>query len=194
LLAKLTAALAAFGPWGVVLLAFIDSAGIPIAMGMDALVVFVAVTAPEKAYLTALLAVLGSAVGNLTLFIASRKGAQRITRSREAEKPGRFREWFERYGLLTVFVPALSPIPMPLKFFVVSAGAMRTSPIAFMAVILLARVLRYFGEAWLGIRLGQDANAFLLRNAWPLTGAVLALAFVLYLIARFMARDGKSAA
>jgi len=47
MLAKLTAALIAFGPIGILILAFIDSAGIPVASGMDALVIVVAAKAPR---------------------------------------------------------------------------------------------------------------------------------------------------
>src|ERR1022692_353342 len=45
MLAKLTAVLIAYGPAGILVLAFIDSAGIPVASGMDALVILVAAKA-----------------------------------------------------------------------------------------------------------------------------------------------------
>jgi len=58
--------------------------------------------------------------------------------------------------MLTVFIPAVTPVlPLPLKVFVVSAGALKTPFSKFLAVILLARVIRYFGEAYLGILLGE---------------------------------------
>ena len=57
---------------------------------------------------------------------------------------------------------------------------MRTPFSQFFAVVLAARMLRYFGEAYLGVRMGQDAQGFLLRNGWTLTGAALALGFVLF--------------
>jgi hypothetical protein len=59
LLSKVVAALIAFGPWGVFLLGFIDSLGIPLPATMDALLVLVAVKAPQRAYFTALMGVLG---------------------------------------------------------------------------------------------------------------------------------------
>jgi len=55
-------------------------------------------------------------------------------------------------------------IPLPLKVFVISAGALRTPFARFLAVILVARVIRFFGEAWLGLQLGRDAQGFLIRN------------------------------
>ena len=71
MLARLTALLVSYGPLGILLLAFIDSAGIPVASGMDALVILVAVKAPSRAYFAASLGVLGSLIGNLVLFMAA---------------------------------------------------------------------------------------------------------------------------
>ena len=81
-------------------------------------------------------------------------------------KGAKFRGWFKRYGLITVFIPALMPIPMPLKLFVISAGVTGTSMTQFVSVILAARILRYFGAAWLGVTLGRESATFLKIHAW----------------------------
>ncbi len=53
------------------------------------------------------------------------------------DKPQKFRQWFQRYGLVTVFIPAVVPfIPLPLKVFVVSAGVLHTGLAQFLAVML----------------------------------------------------------
>jgi membrane protein DedA with SNARE-associated domain len=83
-------------------------------------------------------------------------------------------------------------VPFPLKVFVMSAGAMRTSWAKFVAVIVVARVIRYFGEAYLGLHLGDHAEAFLRRNAWSLLGAAMAMATGIYLAIRFGDRRGES--
>src|ERR1035441_1771443 len=143
MLAKLTAALIAYGPLGILVLAFIDSAGIPMASGMDALVILVAAKAPSRALIAASMAVLGSLIGNVVLFMAARTGARRFVK--DVPQPGdkrRFREWFKRYGLLTIFIPAMMPIPLPLKVFVISAAAVGTPLWTFVLVILLGRSLR----------------------------------------------------
>jgi len=62
---------------------------------------------------------------------------------------------------------------------VISAGAMHTPVSRFLAVVLSARVIRYFGEAYLGIRLGGDAHSFLLHNGWNIAGIAVAMALVL---------------
>ena len=109
-------------------------------------------------------------------------------------KPRRFREWFQRYGLVTVFIPAAVPLlPLPLKVFVISAGVLHTPLGKFLAVILVARLLRYFGDAWLGIRLGSGAPAFLARNAWTLAGIALAVSALFFLWIRWTGRKNRAA-
>jgi membrane protein DedA with SNARE-associated domain len=182
----LTRALIAFGPLGVFALALIDSTGIPIAQGVDALVVFLAVQSPKNAWLSALLAVLGSTIGTMILFFAARKGGQRfLDKSATSTRAQKFRNWFVRYGLVTVFVPAFIPFPMPLKLFVISAGVLGTRPAAFLAVILLARALRYGGEVWLGLALGHNSIDFLKTHVWHFALGGVLLFLALYLLVRF---------
>jgi membrane protein DedA with SNARE-associated domain len=87
--------------------------------------------------------------------------------------------------LLTVFVPAVVPLlPLPLKIFVISAGALQTPFNRFVAAITTARVIRYFGLAYLSIQLGADAEGFLRRNAWTMIGVAIAVALLLYFVMR----------
>jgi membrane protein DedA with SNARE-associated domain len=94
---------------------------------------------------------------------------------------------------VTVFIPAAIPVlPLPLKVFVVSAAYLRTPLRRFFLVILLARVIRYFGDAYLGMRLGAGAQPFLARNAWTLAGIAVAAAAALFLLIHWKSR-GRSA-
>jgi len=184
---KLSTALLAVGPFGILMVALLDSSLVPIPAGVDVLVLTVAVNDPRLAYLAAFMAVLGSSVGNLVLFLAARHGTRwlikDVTPSPRAQK---FHDWFHRYGLVTVFVPCVTPvIPFPLKVFVVSAGMLRTHLSRFLLVVLVARVMRYFGVAWLGLHLGPHADAFLQRNAWSLLAAALGMALLFYVAIRF---------
>ena len=194
---RLTAALLAFGPFGILLVALLDSLVIPLPAGVDVLVLTIAVeyvNDPQRAYFAAFMAVIGSTAGNIALFLAARHGTRwlikDVTPSPRAQK---FHDWFHRYGLLTVFVPCVTPvIPFPLKVFVVSAGALRTPLSKFILVVVTARILRYFGEAWLGLNLGPHAEAFLRRNAWSLLGAALAMAMIFYVAIRWNERRRES--
>jgi len=189
----LSEALVRFGPLGVFVLAVLDSAGVPLPAAMDLLLMFVAYKSPDRAYLTAAMATLGSLGGNLTLFLLSRHGVRRFLKAPVPGKPGRFGGWFDRYGLVTVFIPALLPIPLPLKAFVISAGVLRTPLAQFVAVILVARVIRYFGEAYLGIRLGLGAQDYLKHNAWTLAGVAVGLALAMGLLLRLAERRRAAA-
>jgi membrane protein YqaA with SNARE-associated domain len=182
-----------FGPVGVFLLAILESSGLPIPAILDVSLTLLAWKSPERAYLAAALAVAGSWIGNLGLFSAARFGGSRWIKAPDPETPHRFRHWFQRYGLITVFVPAILPIPLPLKVFVISAGVLRTSLARFIAVVVVARVIRYFGLAWLGVRLGRDAPGFLQRNVWTFTGAAAALVLVLFVLVRLADRRADRA-
>lgn len=176
----------AFGPPGVFLLAILDSLGVPLPGAMDFVVVSMAWNAPRLAWLTALLAVLGSMGGNLSLFYLCRYGGRRFVKTPEPGDPQKFRRWFHRYGLVTVFIPALLPIPpLPLKVFVVSAGVLHTPWRRFFLVVLAARIMRYGGEAYLGAKLGENGAAFLLHNAWTFVGITLALALALLFLIKW---------
>jgi membrane protein YqaA with SNARE-associated domain len=160
-------------------LALLDSMGVPLPTATDFVLLTIGITGDSgAAYFAAFMACVGSLVGNVFLFQMVRQGRRLV--AREDAAPGRFQSWFQQYGLLTVFVPAVVPIvPLPLKVFVISAGAFRTPFLRFMSVIVVARVIRYFGLAYLALQLGADAEGFLRRNAWTMIGIALAAALVL---------------
>jgi membrane protein YqaA with SNARE-associated domain len=133
------------------------------------------------------LASAGSIAGNVILFQAVRHGRNLF--GRKQSDPGKFQAWFQRYGLLTVFVPALVPfVPLPLKVFVISAAAFRAPFPTFLAVITVARVIRYFGIAYLALQLGADAKGFLTRNGWTIAGVAIGVAYLLYIAMRWSDR------
>ena len=182
LLRNLANFLVAIGPGGLLVLAFLDSTGVPIPNALDAYLVFLAARDPGRAYWYAAVAVTGSIIGNAALFLVARRGGRRFLQRAEHGRSQRFRRWFDRFGLVTVFVPCLMPIPMPLKIFVICAGALETHLLTFLVVILLARLGRYFGEAWLGVRLGQESSAFLRTHIWQFVIAAIALFAALSLL------------
>ena len=186
-----TAALGAYGPWGIFLLNVMDSLGVPLPAALDVALITIAagsVNYPRFAWFAAAMAVLGSIVGNVALFWAARRGAGWLRQSEpEPGKPHRFRNWFDQYGLLTVFVPAVTPIvPLPLKVFVIMAAAMRISFVRFLLVILVGRCVRCFGLVYLGLLLGKDAHEALARHGWTLAGLALAVGAAGYLLARYI--------
>jgi membrane protein YqaA with SNARE-associated domain len=189
-LRTVTKTLIAWGPAGVFLLAILDSSGVPLPGGVDALILVVAALDPPSAYWSATLAIIGSTLGSLFLFWLGFRGGQRFLERRTATVRGqRMLLWYSRYGLLTVFIPALVPIPMPLKLFVLCAGALGVSAMQFMLVILAARIPRYLGLAYLGAELGKDAPGYLRAHGWHLALAAVVLFVFLYLLIRLRNRS-----
>ncbi|MBI3209376.1 MAG: VTT domain-containing protein [Candidatus Solibacter usitatus] len=175
--------LTSWGPAGVFLLAVLDSAGIPLPAAVDALVVATAAVHPASAYLSAAMAVAGSLVGCMCLFYVGRKGGQAyLDRVTQSGRNAKLRAWFQTYGLISVFIPALLPIPLPVKIFVLSSGALGVRPLTFLFVILAARIPRYFGLAWLGAQLGENTMGWLKSHIPHLFGVALGLLIVLSLL------------
>ncbi len=174
-------------------LSVLDSLGLPLVGGVDALVVVISMGGRRAAWAAASMATLGSIVGSLALFLIARKGGEAyLSRYTATGRGARLRSWFRHYGLLTVFVPALMPIPLPMKIAVLSAGALDVNPLWFTAVLIAARVPRYFLLAWLGMRLKSNALPFIRANmALFVLGAVVlfaALFFMIRLADRYRAR------
>lgn len=177
--------LTSWGPFGLFLLAILDSAGIPLPAAVDALLVATAALSPTQAYLSAFMATLGSALGSMFLYYVGRRGGRayldRVTADGFAKT---LRTQFQTYGLISVFIPALLPIPLPLKVFVLSAGALGVSPRSFLLTMLAARIPRYIGLAYLGSQLGENSIGWLKQHVWHLLGVAAVLALVLVLVVR----------
>jgi membrane protein YqaA with SNARE-associated domain len=156
--------------------------------GVDAVIVLIAVVSRPQAYLAAACAIAGSLAGSLILFLIARKGGEEYHRHHTSSaRANRLRSWFHEFGLLTVFVPAIVPIiPLPLKIFIISAGALEESPVTFSLVLLAARIPRYLFLAWLGSRLGADTLPYLRQHIWELIVLAAALFVVLYALVRIV--------
>ena len=136
---------------------------------------------PSQGYLAAAMATAGSITGNLLLFFLGRKGGEAYLARHTLHRRGkRLRAWFVEYGLITILVPGFVIVPLPLKIFVISAGALGVKPMRFFIVLVIARLPRYFFLAWLGTRLGRDTLPYLARHAWQLGLFAVLLFVVLY--------------
>jgi membrane protein DedA with SNARE-associated domain len=181
--------LVSWGPWGILLLSVLDSAGIPFPDVVDLMIVTIANRHARAGYVSAGLAVAGSVAGSVFLFFLGRKGGEAYLDKRtEVGWPRRFRHWFHHYGGITVFIPALLPVPLPLKIFVLSAGALGMRRHHFVVLMLAARIPRYFGLAYLGDQLGAEPIDYLKTHVWQLLALSVALFFVLALMVKVMER------
>jgi membrane protein YqaA with SNARE-associated domain len=166
-----------WGPQGLFFLAILDSAGLPVVGGVDALLIAIATNNPGQAYFAATLAVVGSLAGSLVLFAIARKGGEvLLTKHISGRRGARLHIWFQRYGLVTVFVPAISPLPLPMKIPIFCAGALQVRISYFIAVVVAARALRYFALAYLAERYGHETFQFLLSHGLLVAGIAIGLA------------------
>jgi membrane protein YqaA with SNARE-associated domain len=181
------------GGSGLFLIALLDSSFLSFPQVADALVLLQSARHPHAMLYYAGMTTLGSLIGSLVLYTAGRKGGEVFLRRRfKASHVDRALGLYQRFGILTVFIPALLPPPVPLKVFVLLSGAAGVSPLAFGLAIALGRGLRYFGQAWLAAAYGPRAAGLLARHGAEAAGvaAVLACAGVLtYLVWRRWGRQ-----
>ena len=71
------------------------------------------------------------------------------------------------------------------------AGALGVRPVAFLMVVIVARIPRYFGMAYLGRELGEHSMDYIKAHAWHLVGLAAALFVLLYLLIRWYERYSK---
>jgi len=185
--------LKALGPWGVLIVSTIESLGIPNPGGTDWLLVGMAIARPDDAALCAAMAVLGSLIGTAVFFDVMRKGGEKLlAKYTSSERGGKFRAWFQKYGLATVFIPALVPLPfLPFKVFAACAGAMGVPRWKFMGVLALGRVVRYSALAYLGVKLGtvDNSKAWIKAHTWHMVALAVAIFLGFYILAKILDKE-----
>jgi membrane protein YqaA with SNARE-associated domain len=183
-----------WGPAGVFIIAMIDTAGVPNPGITDAVLILAAIASPANAVLCAVLATAGSLIGGAIFYeITCRGGERYLLRFTSSGRGLQFRAWFIRYGLLTVFIPALLPIPiLPFKVFAACAGAVDVGRTRFLAVLAAGRIPRYFGLVFLGATLGAESGPWIKHHLWQM-GVFAAILFgALYIMIRAFDRSSPS--
>jgi membrane protein YqaA with SNARE-associated domain len=185
--------LKALGPWGLLIVSTVESLGIPNPGGTDWLLVFMAIARPNDAGWCAAMAVLGSLIGTAAFFdVMQRGGVKLLAKYTSSERGARFRKWFQRYGLVTVFIPALVPLPfLPFKAFAACAGALGVNRWRFLGVLAVGRILRYSALAYLGVKLGtvENSKAWVKAHTWHMAAFAVGIFLVFYLLLKFLDRE-----
>ena len=177
--------LLALGIPGLFLIAFLDSAGVPLPGGVDVVVLLLAWQQPSLFVWIALAASTGSTLGCLVLYRIGRTGGERAVRRLDPAK----REWVTRKvrenDVVAMLVAVLAPPPFPAKVFMLVAGIVGMSWTRFAGAIFVGRMIRFTGEAYLAVRLG-DRAVETLQEHYPTIGATLALTVILYLAVKWI--------
>jgi membrane protein YqaA with SNARE-associated domain len=185
--------LKALGPWGLLIVSTVESLGIPNPGGTDWLLVFMAIARPNDAAWCAAMAVLGSLIGTAAFFDVMQRGGEKLlARYTSSERGAKFRAWFQRYGLVTVFIPALVPLPfLPFKAFAACAGAMGVNRWRFLGVLAVGRTIRYSGLAYLGVKLGsvENSKVWVKAHTWQMVVFAVGIFLFFYLVMKFLDRE-----
>jgi membrane protein YqaA with SNARE-associated domain len=176
----------ALGAPGLFVVAILDSSILTLPEINDILVVLLVTRHNARLALYAGAATAGSIVGSLVLFTIGRKGGEAVLQKRfSVERSARARAFIEKYGVLAVIIPSLLPPPMPFKMFVLLSGVARMSVGRFVTAVAIGRGTRYFGEALLALRYGDQTLAFLhehSRTVALVLAIALAVGLVVYVV------------
>ncbi len=177
------------GGFGLFVLAALDSSFLSFPQINDFLIIVLSTKYPARMPYYASMTTLGSLLGCFALYAVTRRGGETFLRKRfSGARVDRGLALYQRHGLLAVIVPALLPPPVPLKLFVLLAGAGRVSPWKFGAAILIARSIRYFGQGYLAVRYGARAATLVAENgrivAFSLAVIALVISAIYYLARR----------
>lgn len=168
--------LKAFGPLGLFGISLVDSAGIPLPGGPDAVMIWLSANNPALMPLYALAATAGSAIGCTLLYLVARRAGVAALKRVAPEKRDRIENLLGRYDLIAVMVPSVLPPPFPFKPFVLCAGVFRLKTWRFITAIFIGRSVRFLIEGWLAIRFGEDAGRVIRQHGWKVLVAVAVLA------------------
>jgi membrane protein YqaA with SNARE-associated domain len=178
------------GALGFIPLGLLDGSIIPIPGSMDLLTIALSGKRSDLWLYYAIMATVGSVIGELVTYRLARKGGKEMVARRVSEDTlKKVYATFERWGFGAIAIPALLPPPVPLLPFVMAAGALQYSQYKFTVAIATGRMARFTILAFLAARYGRGILEYISRDGhWLIvTGVVLliaAIAVTLFLFTR----------
>ena len=182
-LTRLSDFLVTFGPFGLFVVAVLDSSFVPLPSSADALMLLLTTAHPRWMIFYALVATAGSTLGCWMLYYVSRRAGKRALARFSEAKQKRVKDLIDRYDVLSVLVASVLPPPFPFKVFVISAGVLRFSLTRFIVAIVVGRGFRFLLEGYFAVRYGAQAKVFLAKY-YPWIGLGLAVVIIAVFLAR----------
>jgi membrane protein YqaA with SNARE-associated domain len=184
------------GAFGLIPLGILDASVIPLPGSMDVLTIVLATKQPDWWFIYALIATVGSVLGNFLTYRLARKGGKETLEKRLSHKNmERVTETFERWGFGAIAIPALLPPPMPMIPFVLAAGATKYSLRKFLAAMTLGRLARYSIFAMLAARYGHGIIRFIHQHGHPVVLSAIGIAAVvaaIFLVLHYGKKDTRA--
>src|SRR5437868_9222108 len=159
--------------------------------GADAVLLLLAGSRPSWMLIYVAVALIGSTVGCIGLYLISRRAGQRALKRFSEKKQKRVKDLIDRYDVLSVLVASLLPPPFPFKLFVVSAGVFRLNVWRFATAIVVGRAFRYLLEGYLAAEYGERAKE-ILAHYYPVIGLGLAAAIVALFIGKTLVQRARN--
>ena len=174
------------GAPGIFLIAVLDSSLLTLPEINDIIIVSQVIDRPSKVFYLPLLTAIGSVIGCLLLYGVAWKGGDAFLRNRFSAGPvRRVEQFYARFGMLALIIPALCPPPTPFKIFVATAGALRFPKSKFIVAVLFARTFRYLVEGILAVLYGRAVLVFI-QEHWLGTSLAIAGSVGLFHLAYFL--------
>jgi membrane protein YqaA with SNARE-associated domain len=162
------------GP-GLILLGLADNSPIPLPGSMDVATILLAAHNRNMWIYYAIMATAGSVLGGYLTYRIARKGGKETLEKRFSKrKTTRVYAIFERWGLVSVAIPAILPPPFPIVPMLLAAGAMQYPTRKFLAALALGRGIRYTILAYLGAHYGRPIVNFFARYYWQTLSVLIA--------------------
>jgi len=162
------------GP-GLILLGLLDNSPIPLPGSMDVATILLAAHNRNMWIYYAMMATAGGVLGGYLTYRMARKGGKETLEKRFSKrKTARVYAIFERWGLVSVAIPAILPPPFPIVPMLLAAGAMQYSTRKFLAALAVGRGIRYTILAYLGAHYGRHIVRLFALYYWPILIALIA--------------------
>jgi len=156
------------GIWGVLVIAFADSA--LLGMPVDAVVATYVYQDRKRFLFYVAMASLGSALGSIPLYLIGYAGGEKVLRKRISEERFlKIHRSFEEHEFWALMFPGMLPPPMPFKIFVLAAAVFEMRFRDFLAAIFAGRFVRFLILSLLVLFFGPQILgllATLFRRHW----------------------------
>ena len=186
--------LSAYGILGMFVIAFLDSAFVPIPSGPDILFIKLAIDNyqfPLKIAQLVLASSIGSTIGCTLLYLVAKRGGEKVLQKISLEKRSSVQGLLGRYDLLTLIVVSILPPPFPFKPFILCAGVLNFQFPRLIVGLLIGRTLRFAVLGSLAFYFGDEARDLITKYGIKLLLGFIAVLAILYLI-KFLVDKKKS--
>jgi len=173
------------GSVGIFLGAFLDSSFLSLPEIIDLLLIYLCLKGSfVKVIGIILLAISGSLLGNITVFMLVKNGVYLIfKKSLEHKWVERFKSLLIKYDIAFLLISAVLPPPFPFKLTVILAGIVRFSFLRFFIAVAFGRGIRFTLEGILAWKYGNLALN-LLNKYYPWITISIIILILIWLVVK----------